>query len=187
MYCDKCREKIRKENNEKVWVAEFVQMSVNEYKGLLKDFGLTQVNQMIEVLDNYIGEKPKDPYRSHARAIRMWVVEKIGARKLKVEIKETEAAIWQRTNGSWVPVAIKDHEAYAKGLREHRKVEESKAKEFVDKLADAWSVTTKKKREEVKKFTPLKGSHLNILRDKDFQENKEKFEQEAREAYKSMP
>jgi len=67
---EKRREEKRKEKNK---YAAFVSMTKEEYNKLLVKYGKSQVDILIEKLDNYKGEKGKR-YKSDYRAILNWVV-----------------------------------------------------------------------------------------------------------------
>lgn len=92
--CDKCRKEIH-QKDEKIWYGEFVQMSEKEHAKLVTKYGKIQTLCLIEKLDNFIGTKKKDPYRSHYRAILNWVVEACKVYELRKEekIKETVAEV----------------------------------------------------------------------------------------------
>jgi hypothetical protein len=57
---------------------EFVFLKPSEHDRLLSDFGKSQTDTMLDVLDNYIGANPKrrNKYTDHNRVLRGWVLEK---------------------------------------------------------------------------------------------------------------
>lgn len=67
-------QKAKAEKKRKYNYAEFVTLTRDEYAKLCEQFGEDATKGMIEILDNYIGSKGKR-YKSHYRAILMWVVD----------------------------------------------------------------------------------------------------------------
>jgi hypothetical protein len=65
------KEKESKVNKNKY--RDFVFLSDEEYQKLVSEYGKTVIDSKIEDLDNYIGNKRKDPYKDHNRTIRTWL------------------------------------------------------------------------------------------------------------------
>jgi len=67
----------RRDREEKNLYLEYVFLTEKEHQRLLTDFGKDQVDEMIEILDNYIGAIPKkrNKYTDHNRVLRTWVLE----------------------------------------------------------------------------------------------------------------
>ena len=61
----------------KILHKDFVKLSAEEYRKLVDKHGQPFVEECIEVLNNFLGTKKKDPYRSHYHAILKWVVEAV--------------------------------------------------------------------------------------------------------------
>lgn len=54
-----------------------VLLTATEHQKLNLQLGADKLNQCIEVLNNFIGSKKRDPYASHYHAIKKWVVEAV--------------------------------------------------------------------------------------------------------------
>ncbi|MBU5486423.1 hypothetical protein KQI86_19160 [Clostridium sp. MSJ-11] len=78
---------IERKNN-KIKYAEFVTMTLEEYKKLVEQHGEDAVKRMIDVLDNYKGANGKK-YKSDYRAILNWVVKKVQEEN-NVKLKEVQ-------------------------------------------------------------------------------------------------
>jgi len=62
---------------------EFILLTSKEYEKLLKDYGESNLNKMIEKLDLYLGADKKRliKYTSHNHVLRGWVADKLGVTK----------------------------------------------------------------------------------------------------------
>jgi len=70
---------VNNDNNKNIY-KDFVFLTSKEYENLLKDFGESNLNSMIEKLANYLGadEKRQKKYSSHNHVLRGWVAERLG-------------------------------------------------------------------------------------------------------------
>jgi len=74
--------KENKEKNKDIY-GEFVLLTKDQHENLLKDFGESNLNKMIEKLDLYLGADKKRliKYTSHNHVLRGWVADKLGVTK----------------------------------------------------------------------------------------------------------
>lgn len=70
--------KKRAQPETKTLYREFVFLKSAEYNRLVSEFGKPQTETMLDMLDNYIGAKPKErnKYSDHNRVLRGWVLER---------------------------------------------------------------------------------------------------------------
>ena len=80
---NKNKDKNDKNEKKKDIYGEFVLLSKDQHKNLLKDFGESNLNKMIEKLDLYLGADKKrlKKYTSHNHVLRGWVAEGLGIMK----------------------------------------------------------------------------------------------------------
>ncbi len=64
----------------KLQIAEFVTMTEAEYQKLLDEYGQTDTDALVQILDNYKGSSGKK-YKSDYRAIKTWCVDRLEERK----------------------------------------------------------------------------------------------------------
>ena len=57
---------------------DYVKLAPEEFERLIADFGKSQTETMMDILDNYIGAMPKkrNKYTDHNRVLRGWVLER---------------------------------------------------------------------------------------------------------------
>lgn len=67
---------------EKISYADNVKMTITEYEKLITEYGETNTNRMIQILDNYKGSKGKT-YKDDYRAILSWVVDRLKEEQTK--------------------------------------------------------------------------------------------------------
>ena len=81
-----------KSNKGKIKFKEYVYLTEEEHKRMVDEFGKEIVNQMIELLDNYIGAMPRkrNKYTDHNRVLRGWPLEKVLERQ-KVNGKKRDS------------------------------------------------------------------------------------------------
>lgn len=66
---------------DKVLYGERVLLTENEHAALVRDYGAADTARLVEILDLYLANKTKDPYKSHAAAIRKWCVRDLAEQK----------------------------------------------------------------------------------------------------------
>jgi len=76
----------------KIKFAEFVSLTEEEHKKLIKEHGIEKVDEMIKVLDNYKGASGKS-YKSDYRAILQWVVDRV---KTKPGTKQNAQSVFDK-------------------------------------------------------------------------------------------
>lgn len=79
--------KLSKNTNLKIKYAENVEMTEVEHNKLIQTYGKYNTEKLIETLDNAIGAKGYK-YKSHYRAILVWVVDKLGIKPLPPPAKK---------------------------------------------------------------------------------------------------
>jgi hypothetical protein len=69
--------------NNKILLKEYVQLTQQQIDKLQQDLGVKKFDLCVSLLDNHIGAKGKDPYKSHYHAILKWVVSAVEDREKK--------------------------------------------------------------------------------------------------------
>ena len=83
---------------EKVLYGDCVLLTEKEHAALVRDYGAADTARLIEILDLYLANKTKDPYKSHYAAIRKWCVRDLAEQKTAEQRQKNAQQAGQRVN-----------------------------------------------------------------------------------------
>lgn len=83
---------------EKVLYGDCVLLTEKEHAALVRDYGEADTARLIEILDLYLANKTKDPYKSHYAAIRKWCVRDLAEQKTAEQRLKNAQEAGQRVN-----------------------------------------------------------------------------------------
>lgn len=89
---------------DKVLYGDCVLLTEAEHARLVQRYGDADTARLIEILDNYLANKTKDPYKSHYAAIQKWVVRDLAEQKTAEQRLKNAQEAAQRVNGQQAPV-----------------------------------------------------------------------------------
>lgn len=78
------------DSNNKILLKEFVRLTQDEIAKLTHDLGVRKFDDCVEKLNNFIGTKKRDPYRSHYHAIKKWVIRAVEEDGAKCSVKQSD-------------------------------------------------------------------------------------------------
>lgn len=83
---------------DKVLYGDCVLLTEKEHAALVRDYGAADTARLIEILDLYLANKTKDPYKSHYAAIRKWCVRDLAEQKTAEQRLKNAQEAGQRVN-----------------------------------------------------------------------------------------
>lgn len=83
----------------KTLFGEHVLLTPAEHAKLLHDYGTEDTARLIEILDLWLANQRKDPYKSHYAAIRKWCVRDLAEQKTAEQRLKNAQEAAQRVNG----------------------------------------------------------------------------------------
>ena len=104
---------------------EKVLLYEEEYEKLMEKFGAADAATLVEILDNYLINKPRKRYESHYRAILSWCVSELNEQRLKEQRLRNAREAGQRMSGQ-APAVPEGERTTMEDVR--RKMEEINAK-----------------------------------------------------------
>lgn len=110
---------------DKVLYGDCVLLTEKEHAALVRDYGAADTARLIEILDLYLANKTKDPYKSHYAAIRKWCVRDLAEQKTAEQRLKNAQEAAQRVNA---PKAPETHYADLAEIEARRKAIEDKYK-----------------------------------------------------------
>lgn len=110
---------------EKVLYGDCVLLTEKEHAALVRDYGAADTARLIEILDLYLANKTKDPYKSHYAAIRKWCVRDLAEQKTAEQRLKNAQEAGQRVKQPQAPVT---HYADLAEIDARRKAIEDKYK-----------------------------------------------------------
>lgn len=88
---------------DKVLYGEHVLLTASEHDKLVTEFGTDDTARLIDILDLYLANKTKDPYKSHYAAIKKWVVRDLAEQKTAEQRLKNAQEAGQRVNAQHAP------------------------------------------------------------------------------------
>lgn len=110
---------------DKVLYGDCVLLTEKEHDALVRDYGAADTARLIEILDLYLANKTKDPYKSHYAAIRKWCVRDLAEQKTAEQRLKNAQEAGQRVKQPQAPVT---HYADLAEIDARRKAIEDKYK-----------------------------------------------------------
>lgn len=110
---------------DKVLYGDCVLLTEKEHAALVRDYGAADTARLIEILDLYLANKTKDPYKSHYAAIRKWCVRDLAEQKTAEQRLKNAQEAGQRVKQPQAPVT---HYADLAEIDARRKAIEDKYK-----------------------------------------------------------
>lgn len=105
---------------DKVLYGDHVLLTASEHDKLVAEFGADDTARLIDILDLYLANKTKDPYKSHYAAIRKWVVRDLAEQKTAEQRLKNAQEAGQRNGAQQQP-----YSGYGEyGLAASRRLEE---------------------------------------------------------------
>ena len=105
---------------DKVLYGDCVLLTASEHDKLVAEFGADDTARLIDILDLYLANKTKDPYKSHYAAIRKWVVRDLAEQKTAEQRLKNAQEAGQRNGTQQQP-----YSGYGEyGLAASRRLEE---------------------------------------------------------------
>lgn len=105
---------------DKVLYGDHVLLTESEHDKLVAEFGADDTARLIDILDLYLANKTKDPYKSHYAAIRKWVVRDLAEQKTAEQRLKNAQEAGQRNGAQQQP-----YSGYGEyGLAASRRLEE---------------------------------------------------------------
>ena len=105
---------------DKVLYGDCVLLTASEHDKLVAEFGADDTARLIDILDLYLANKTKDPYKSHYAAIRKWVVRDLAEQKTAEQRLKNAQEAGQRNGAQQQP-----YSGYGEyGLAASRRLEE---------------------------------------------------------------
>lgn len=105
---------------DKVLYGDHVLLTASEHDKLVADYGTDDTARLIDILDLYLTNKTKDPYKSHYAAIRKWVVRDLAEQKTAEQRLKNAQEAGQRNGAQQQP-----YSGYGEyGLAASRRLEE---------------------------------------------------------------
>jgi len=89
----------RAREDNKTRYGDCVLLSASEHDKLVAEFGADDTARLIEILDLYLANKTKDPYKSHYAAIKKWCVRDLAEQKTAEQRLKNAQEAGQRTHG----------------------------------------------------------------------------------------
>lgn len=88
---------------DKVLYGDCVLLTASEHDKLVAEFGADDTARLISILDLYLANKTKDPYKSHYAAIKKWVVRDLAEQKTAEQRLKNAQEAGQRVNAQHAP------------------------------------------------------------------------------------
>lgn len=88
---------------DKVLYGDCVLLTASEHDKLVAEFGADDTARLIDILDLYLANKTKDPYKSHYAAIRKWVVRDLAEQKTAEQRLKNAQEAGQRVSAQHAP------------------------------------------------------------------------------------
>lgn len=89
---------------DKVLYGDCVLLTEAEHARLVQRYGDADTARLIEILDNYLANKTRDPYKSHYAAIQKWVVRDLAEQKTAEQRLKNAQEAAQRVSAQQAPV-----------------------------------------------------------------------------------
>lgn len=87
----------------KVLYGDHVLLTASEHAKLVTEFGTDDTARLIDILDLYLANKTKDPYKSHYAAIKKWCVRDLAEQKTAEQRLKNAQEAGQRVNAQHAP------------------------------------------------------------------------------------
>lgn len=88
---------------DKVLYGDCVLLTASEHDKLVAEFGADDTARLIDILDLYLANKTKDPYKSHYAAIKKWCVRDLAEQKTAEQRLKNAQEAGQRVNAQHAP------------------------------------------------------------------------------------
>lgn len=88
---------------DKVLYGDCVLLTASEHDKLVAEFGTDDTARLISILDLYLANKTKDPYKSHYAAIKKWCVRDLAEQKTAEQRLKNAQEAGQRVNAQHAP------------------------------------------------------------------------------------